>query len=125
MRYRWIGIILFCSTAAIILVPPLLSSRPNAPYPADESNLKVHYLPFAHEPGHLDPALAYEGIFLGQVYEPVFQYHYLKRPYVLEPLTCREMPVAQYFDQQGKALPADPDLEQVARVTYEIRLKKE
>jgi len=125
MSYRWIGILLLGTSALTILVPPFLSSRPNAPYPSDESSQKVYYLPITFEPTHLDPALGYsEGYFLEQIYEPVFQYHYLKRPFMLEPLTCREMPVAQYFDKEGKPLPADADIEQIARVTYEIRLKK-
>jgi ABC-type transport system substrate-binding protein len=127
MRYTWIGIVLLCNTAVIILVPPLVSSRPNAPYPEDESDLKVRYLPLGYEPRHLDPAHSYssgESVLLAQVYEPAFQYHYLKRPYVLQPLTCREVPEPQFFDSKGNVLPPNANPEQVARVSYEFHVKE-
>jgi len=127
MRYRWIGITLLAVTAAIVLVPPMISSRPNEPYPAEESHQKVLYQPFSYEPQEFDPAVSYssgESLFLANVYEPPFQYHYLKRPYVLEPLTCREVPVGKYLDAAGNPLPPDANPEKVARVTYEIRLKE-
>ena len=127
MSNRWIGILLLGTTGAIVLAPPLISERPNAPYPTDETRKKVLYQPFSYEPQEFDPAVSYsagESVFLGNVYEPPFQYHYLKRPYVLEPLTCREVPEGKYFDAEGKPLPPDADPEKVVRVTYEIRLKE-
>jgi len=127
MRYRWIGILLLGTTAAIILVPPLVSPQPNAPYPAADSDLKVRYLPMNYEPRHLDPAFSYstgEHVLLAQVYEPLFEYHYLKRPYVLQPLTCREIPEPQLFNKEGKALPPDTPPEEAARITYQFQIKK-
>jgi len=47
-------------------------------------------------PKSLDPAQCSEanvGEALGPVYEPLFQYHYLKRPYQLIPLLAESMPV--------------------------------
>lgn len=58
----------------------------------------------------LDPAQAgdlYTGLEVGKVYEPLFQYHYLKRPYVLEPLLAESMPAVS---SDGK--------------TYTFKLKK-
>ena len=37
-------------------------------------------------------------VFTGQIYEPPLQYHFLKRPYQLEPLTAAEMPRVSYHD---------------------------
>ncbi|MCK5480083.1 MAG: peptide ABC transporter substrate-binding protein, partial [Gammaproteobacteria bacterium] len=62
----------------------------NRPYPADETGRNIMYSSFQERPNHLDPAQSYssnEVTFTGQIYEPPLQYHYLKRPYELIPLT--------------------------------------
>ena len=64
----------------------------------------------AERPKHLDPAQSYssnEITFTGQIYEPPLQYHYLKRPYTLIPLTAAAVPKPRYLDAQGKPLPAN------------------
>jgi len=69
----------------------------NDPYPAADRGRNIHYSVFAERPKHLDPAQSYasdEAVFTRQVYEPPLQYHYLKRPYELIPLTALEMPRA-------------------------------
>ena len=48
---------------------------------------------FQLPPKHLDPAVSYsadENIFLAQIYEPPLGYHFLKRPYKLEPVLLEE-----------------------------------
>jgi len=67
----------------------------NDPYPAVERGKSILYSSFAERPKHLDPVQSYtedEAIFTQQVYEPLLQYHYLKRPYELIPLTAAEVP---------------------------------
>ena len=67
----------------------------NEPYPADERGKNILYSSFAERPKHLDPVQSYtedEARFTQQVYEPPLQYHYLKRPYELTPLTAVEIP---------------------------------
>ena len=69
----------------------------NDPYPAAERGANVLYTAFTERPKHLDPAQSYtedEARFTQQVYEPPLQYHYLKRPYELIPLTTMEVPRA-------------------------------
>ncbi len=69
----------------------------NDPYPAADRGRNIHYSVFAERPKHLDPAQSYasdEAVFTRQVYEPPLQYHYLKRPYELIPLTALEIPRA-------------------------------
>ena len=41
---------------------------------------------------------------IGQIYEPPYQYHYLKRPYTLEPLTATGMPVIHSLVENGNRL---------------------
>ena len=67
----------------------------NDPYPAGERGKNIFYTSFINRPKHLDPVQSYtadEADFTMQVYEPPLQYHYLKRPYELIPLTALEVP---------------------------------
>ncbi len=67
----------------------------NDPYPAAERGKSIFYTSFVNRPKHLDPVQSYtedEATFTQQVYEPPLQYHYLKRPYELIPLTALEVP---------------------------------
>lgn len=98
----------------------------NNPYPASEQNQDILYSTFRIEPKHLDPGISYssgEYRFIGQIYEPPLQYHYLKRPYELIPLTAESVPKPRYFDADGAVLPSDATPEQVARAVYDIRIR--
>jgi ABC-type transport system substrate-binding protein len=98
----------------------------NSPYPPGDSGAAVIYSAFEERPKHLDPARSYsenEYVYLGNIYEPPLQYHYLKRPYQLEPLTSVAMPTVRYFDAKGAELPATADPARIAVSEYEIRLK--
>jgi len=67
----------------------------NDPYPAAERGKSILYTSFVSRPKHLDPVQSYtedEAQFTQQVYEPLLQYHYLKRPYELIPLTAVDVP---------------------------------
>ena len=79
------------------------SDKPlNSPY-GDTEDDKVFYSSFQERPKHLDPARSYssnEYAFIAQIYEPLFQYHYLKKPYELIPLTASEMPKLYYLDNE-------------------------
>ena len=79
----------------------------NDPYPAREAHGDVYYSSFAERPKHLDPARSYssnEWSFISQIYEPLLQYHFLKRPYELVPLTAVEMPEVRPLDADGNPL---------------------
>lgn len=67
----------------------------NNPHLADEFGKNIIYSSFSERPKHLDPARSYsadEGRFIDQIYDAPLQYHYLKRPYELEPNTLTHMP---------------------------------
>ena len=52
-------------------------------------------------PKHLDPARSYasdESLFIMQIYEPPMGYHFLKRPYELNPLALADFPELTYLD---------------------------
>ena len=79
----------------------------NSPYSSEQAKENILYSSFTLRPKHLDPARSYssnEASFTGQIYEPPLQYHYLKRPYELEPLTATSLPTVEYFDETGRAI---------------------
>lgn len=99
----------------------------NNPYPKGiEGKQSVLYSSFSERPKHLDPAKAYssnEYAFIGQIYEPPFQYHFLKRPYELEPLTAKHMPEVHYFDALGQPVAETSTSDEVAYSDYIIEIR--
>ena len=98
----------------------------NNPYPASDSGESIFYSSFAERPKHLDPVSSYsenEAQFNAQIYEPVVQYHFLKRPYELIPLTATQVPKPKYFNAVGTELPSDATSEDVAKVVYRISIQ--
>ncbi len=99
---------------------------PNNPYPAGDTQQDVLYTSFEERPRHLDPALAYssnEYELIGQIYEPLLQYAYLKRPLTLEPLTATELPSVGYLDAAGNRLPDGSPESLIAYSEYDIHLQ--
>jgi len=97
------------SLKSIFFLPILLfgcSDNPlNSPYSENKSKQNILYSSFQERPKHLDPVRSYssnEYAFLAQIYEPLFQYHYLKKPYELIPLTATKLPEVQYLDSNFK-----------------------
>ena len=114
---------LICCLAVLLAA---CGSEWNNPYPAEERLANTLYTAFTERPKHLDPVQSYaedEATFLGQIYEPPLQYHYLKRPYTLVPGTVTQVPQAHYFDAHGKALPANTPAERIAYSEYVIELR--
>ncbi len=98
----------------------------NNPYPAHQSRDNIYYDVFAERPKHLDPISSYsanELTFIGQIYEPPLQYHFLKRPYELIPLAASKMPEVSYFDEDNNPLPADAPAAKVHRAVYRISIQ--
>ncbi|WP_323696702.1 MULTISPECIES: ABC transporter substrate-binding protein [Thiorhodovibrio] len=98
----------------------------NNPYPANEARADIVYSAFSEQPKHLDPVRSYssnEYAFIGQIYEPPLQYHFLKRPYTLVPLTAQSMPEVRYFDAEGKELTDSAPADEIALSEYRIRIR--
>jgi len=99
----------------------------NNPYPARDDNRNILYSEFSERPKHLDPIRAYssnEYVFLAQIYEPVVQYHYLKRPYELVPLAGTQVPTARYLDKDKQVLSNDAAAEDIAFSVYDIEIQQ-
>lgn len=77
----------------LILIISLLFSCTKKSIDGEDDN--TLYYPLSGEISTLDPANSYDVISASVVYqciEPLFQYHYLKRPYTLVPLLAEGMP---------------------------------
>ncbi|MCB1886811.1 MAG: ABC transporter substrate-binding protein [Rhodocyclaceae bacterium] len=99
----------------------------NDPYPGESASAAVLYSAFVNRPKHLDPVQSYsenEATFTYQIYEPPLQYHYLKRPYALEPAAADGMPEVRRLGADGEALPADAPAEAIVATEYTIRIRE-
>lgn len=98
----------------------------NNPYPSADETANYYYTSFSEQPKTLDPAKSYtaeEAIFIGQIYEPPLQYHYLLRPYTLIPLTANEVPKPILLDKQGRVLAPNAAATDAAVTIYKVHIK--
>jgi len=105
----------------------LLVACNNSPYPADAEADNTLYTAFnERSPRYLDPTSSYssnETPFTYQIYEPLYGYHYLKRPYTLIPKLATQVVSPSYVDKAGKPLPPDAPAESIAESVYDIHIK--
>ncbi len=119
-RYFWLAVL-----AMFFVGKVYASSIWNSPYVGEQAEQEKLFTSFDSPPKHLDPVVSYnsnEWAILSQVYEPPLQYHYLKRPYTLEPLTLTQIPTIKYFDSNGSEVSSDAE---VAYSEYLFELKKD
>src|SRR4029077_3868841 len=116
--------------ALVVLSAPVLtgcSEGSNNPHPLGSEKTNTMFVPFRERsPKYLDPTSSYsndETPFTYQVYEPLYGYHYLKRPYELNERTAERVARPRYLDKDGNALADDAPGDQVAETVFEIRIK--
>ena len=77
----------------------------NSPYGPEAMRENALYTAFTNRsPNNLDPALSYstdETPFTYSIYEPLYAYHYLMRPYELIPKTAEAISEPVYEDEHG------------------------
>lgn len=99
----------------------------NSPYPAQQAADNVLYTAFTQRsPKYLDPASSYssdETPFTYSIYEPLYGYEYLIRPYRLNARVATEVVQPYYLDQDGQRLADDVVGELVAQSVYDIAIK--
>ncbi|MGO3891598.1 MAG: ABC transporter substrate-binding protein [Paenalcaligenes sp.] len=125
MRKLWLGVV-------VGLVGGLVGCSDevvNNPYPSEQVAENVFYTAFTQRsPRTLDSATSYsadETPITYSVYEPLYGYHYLERPYKLMPRAAVEVVEPYYLNAQGERLPSDADGEQVAISVYDISLRSD
>ena len=105
----------------------LLAGCDNNPHPRGSERTNTLFTAFQERsPRYLDPTASYsnnETPVTYQVYEPLYGYHYLKRPYTLIPKTAQAVTPPHYLDKDGRPLPDDVPGEQVAESVYDIPIR--
>ena len=131
MRLRWCrrgykGLLIPALVVSLPLLAACSDRAWNNPYPAAEQGTNTLYSSFSERPKHLDPARSYnanEYQFIAQIYEPPLQYHFLKRPYTLVPLTAVDVPTPRYIDAAGQTIEETADDADVAYSIYDVHIR--
>jgi len=84
------------------------------------TTIKIFYIRLSN---HAPSYSSNEYAIIANIYEPPLQYHFLKRPYTLVPLTATEVPKPVFLDTAGNPLPEDAPVEAIAHSMYEIRIQ--
>jgi ABC-type transport system substrate-binding protein len=115
------------AAALALIFAALTTACNNSPHPKGSERTNTLFSAFQERtPRHLDPTASYslnETPYLFSVYEPLYGYHYLKRPYTLIPRLATEAVQPRYLDKGGKPLPSDAPGDQVAESVYDIRIR--
>ena len=94
-----------------VVLSLVLAACNNSPYPDGAAATNTIFNSFdERSPRYLDPTASYsnpETPYTYSAYEPMYAYHYLKRPYVLIPKTAEEVVRPHYLDKAGQPLPDD------------------
>ena len=105
----------------------LLAGCNNNPYPVGAERTNTLFYSFdERSPRYLDPTASYsnpETAYTFQIYEPLYGYHYLKRPYELTPKAAAKVVKPHYLDKNGQPLADDAAAELIAESVYDIPLK--
>ena len=96
----------------------------NSPYSAEQSKEKILFTSFSLPYKHLDPVVSYskrESMIISNIYEPVLGYNYLKRPYILEPRTLKNMPEIIYYDKEKQQVDEESNNVAFSQYTFHLR----
>ncbi len=106
----------------------LLAACNNSPWPDGAAATNTIFNSFdERSPRYLDPTASYsnpETPYTYSAYEPLYAYHYLKRPYELIPKAAEAVAKPFYLDKAGQRLPDDAPAEQIAESVYDVHIKK-
>jgi len=119
----------FSGLACVVLLTACgPDSQPiNSPYEEGAELQNTLYTAFTQRsPRYLDPARSYssdETPYTYNIYEPLYGYHYLKRPYELMARAAASVSEPTFLDANGEVLPVTAPPDQVHESVYEIQLK--
>ncbi len=113
--------------AALAAMLALATACSNDPWPSGALAQNTLYVSFDQSsPRHLDPTSSFgvnETPYTYSIHEPLYQYHYLKRPYQLIPRAASQVVQPQYLDDKGQPLPADTPAERITLSVYDIPIR--
>jgi ABC-type transport system substrate-binding protein len=112
--------------AAAVLM--LASACDNSPWPKGAASENTIYSSMIENtPRHLDPTASYwsnDTLVTYQVYEPLYGYHYFKRPFELVPKSAAEVVTPYFVDKNGARLPDDAAADDIVESVYDVPIKK-
>ena len=108
--------VLIAAFTALAMAPAGCS---NTPYPRKDANANTLYGAMIEEPQTLDPALTYGSgsSILMDIVETPLQFHYLDRPYKLDPQLAVEVPKLHYEE-------VEYDGNTIRRPVYTVRIRQ-
>jgi ABC-type transport system substrate-binding protein len=113
--------------AAVMASALLVAGCNNNPWPEGDARANTLFSGVIQSsPRHLDPTASYwnnDTAFTYQIYEPLYGYHYLKRPFELAPKTAAAVVEPRYIGKDGQVLGADAPAEQVVESVYDVPIK--
>jgi len=119
---RWVVVLSVAILAGCDVAAPV-----NSPYPTGAERENTLYTAFTQRsPKYLDPARSYstdETPYTYNIYEPLYGYHYLNRPYQLTPRAAAELAHPRYYDAQGGRLPDDAPGGAIAESVYDVPIR--
>ncbi len=100
----------------------------NSPHPNGAEKTNTFFTAFTERsPKYLDPTASYsldETPYTYAIYEPLYRFHYLKRPYEVAPRAAEAIATPRYYDKAGRELAADAPGAEIAESVYDIKLRK-
>lgn len=124
---RWWPVIAMLSAAIALTGCDLIEGPINSPYRAGAEAQNTLFTAFTQRsPRYLDPARSYssdETPYTYNIYEPLYSYHYLKRPYELIPKTARALVEPVFLGESGEVLANSVDPSLVHESVYEIKIQ--
>lgn len=121
------GLMRLLAVSLVLWVAACSNEPVNSPYPREDAARNVLHTAFTQRsPKYLDPASSYstdETPFTYSIYEPLYAYDYLKRPYQLIPKAAVEVAQPVYYDKDGRELPPDVAGEEVAVSVYDVPIR--
>lgn len=122
-RFKWMAGFLCVASVLAGCDKPI-----NAPKDLKEYGSNTIFSSFSgRSPKTLDPQVSYssdETVYTYGVYEPLYTYHYLKRPYEIVPRVATQIVTPEYFDKAGNPLTHDAPSEAVATSRYTIAIRE-
>ena len=113
-----------CTVALSLLVG--CGGVTNEPVPKALLAENVLFSSYQESPKYLDSTSSYsnnETPWTYAVYEPPLKYHYLKRPYELEPRTLTALPSVKFLSKEGKELSVQTPGDQIAESVFELKIQ--
>lgn len=113
------GLFFFIITSVVYAIPL------NSPYHSSKDGKKIGLQSLTTIPAEFDPIRAYdaESIHLiSQIYEPLYTFAYLKKPYEVIPHIAEKLPKIEYFNQHHQQV-FNENLGEVAQTVYTIPIK--